>query len=128
MTVKETRLVREDNLFMPLEALTEVEEEFFSIEVGKTSSRTDSFHTRYQLEFYFDHDVTQIERVVYNSFMLLGDIGGFYGILVSVFSLINSLLNYHNAANYLVEQLYSKPTSESKTLLANKQYALKEYV
>ena len=60
--------------------------------------------------------------------MLLGDIGGFYGILVSVFSLINSLLNYHNAANYLVEQLYSKPTSESKTLLANKQYALKEYV
>ena len=52
--------------------------------------------------------------------MLLGDIGGFYGILVSVFALINSLLNYHNAENYLVEQLYGKPTGESKTLLAVK--------
>ena len=44
--------------------------------------------------------------------MLLGDIGGFYGILVSVFALINSLLNYHNAENYLVEQLYSQPKSD----------------
>ena len=102
MIVKETQLVREDNLLMSIQALTEVEEEFFSIEYGQKTSRTDSFNTRYQLEFYFDHDVTKIERVVYNSFMLLGDIGGFYGILVSVFALINRLLNYQNAENYLV--------------------------
>lgn len=58
LVIKEKQLVREDSLFFNLEGFTDVEEEFFKIEDSFFYGRTDSFHTRYQVEFSLDGDVT----------------------------------------------------------------------
>ena len=39
-------------------------------------------------------DVVSADREVYNFFMLLGDVGGFYGLFVSVAATILSVINY----------------------------------
>ena len=53
-----------------------------------------------------DRDVTKIERIVYNSFMLLGDIGGVFGLFVSVAASLLSIINYHKPENLLIHELY----------------------
>ena len=59
-----------------------------------------------QIFFSVDHDVTVINRTVYSTFMLLGDVGGFSGLLYSVGAFIVSLLTYNNPENKLVERLF----------------------
>ena len=49
---------------------------------------------------------TIIERSVYNSFMLLGDVGGFTGFLGYLCSILVSILTYKNSTNHLTRQLY----------------------
>ena len=50
--------------------------------------------------------VTKIERTVYSIFMLFGDIGGLYGLLVSLSSVIVGLVSFLSLENQLVGQLY----------------------
>ena len=50
--------------------------------------------------------VTKIERTVYSIFMLFGDIGGLYGLLVSLSSVIVGLVSFQSLENQLVGQLY----------------------
>ena len=47
-----------------------------------------------EIQFSKDRDVTRVERQVYNTFMLLGDIGGFSGLLTSIIASILSIVNY----------------------------------
>ena len=66
------------------------------------SDRASSPNVRLHLEFNLNRDVTVVTRQVYNSFQLLGDVGGIYGLLISLSSTILGILNYQKAENILV--------------------------
>lgn len=53
------------------------------------------------LGFALSKDVTLIQRDVYNSFMLLGDIGGFQGIFFTVGAALVGIFTHNNPENYL---------------------------
>ena len=59
-----------------------------------------------EFDFHYERDVVKIDRAVYNTFMLLGDVGGLFGILVSITSSLLGILNYQKAENILVADLY----------------------
>ena len=46
--------------------------------------------------------------------MLLGDVGGLYGLLFSVFATLNNVLNFQNPENSLVQKLYTGKESFMK--------------
>ena len=48
----------------------------------------------------------KVERSVYNSLMLLGDVGGLYGLLFSVLATLNSIFSFQKPENLLVQSLY----------------------
>lgn len=62
--------------------------------------------------------------------MLLGDVGGLFGILFSLSSTLIGCLTYKNAENYLVSELYSSSNegAEANQLDNSKQKSLKELV
>ena len=53
-----------------------------------------------------DRDVKTIKRQVYNSFMLPGDVGGFYSLFVSISVSILSVINYNKSENLLIGDLF----------------------
>ena len=59
-----------------------------------------------QIIFELSDMVTLFERQVYNSFMLLGDVGGFSGLLYAVGAALVGVFNYANAENFVVQSLY----------------------
>ena len=67
-------------------------------------------------------DVLKVERAVYNSFMLLGDVGGVYGILVSLVGTIWGYFNFQKTDNILTERVFA---SEPE-LKADRQIVVKE--
>ena len=69
---------------------------------------------RFELEFYATTDVTRVQRVVYNLFMLLGDVGGLSGILVTLAAILVKLLTYKNSENHLVELLFTAGSSDDQ--------------
>ena len=50
--------------------------------------------------------VKKVERSVYNFLMLLGDVGGLYGLLFSVLASFNAIFNFKKPENLLVQSLY----------------------
>ena len=52
------------------------------------------YNNRMSFTFLMDKDVLKVERQVYNIFMLLGDVGGIYGLLVSIAASLIALLNF----------------------------------
>ena len=50
--------------------------------------------------------VKKVERSVYNFLMLLGDVGGLYGLLFSVLASINAIFSFNKLENLLVQSLY----------------------
>ena len=74
-----------------------------------------------------DRDVDLVERSVYNVLMLLGDVGGLYGIFVSIAATLIGFLNYQKSENLLVADLYKEQT-DKQGLSSDSQYALKEYL
>ena len=68
-------------------------------------------------------DVVKVERAVYNSFTLLGDVGGLYGILVPLLSTILGYFNFQKIENALAERLFPKEPE----LKAIRQFFVKEY-
>ena len=113
MEIQQSLLTREDNLMMAINYVTAQEDTFFTIRELKTETRTGDFNTRLQLRYVMSHDVVMIERTVFNFFTLLGDIGGFYGLLGSIFATIHGILNYNKTENYIVQQLYRSERSKS---------------
>ena len=55
-----------------------------------------------------DKDVYAVERSVYNFLMLLGDVGGLYGIFVSIAATLLGILNYQKFDNLLVADLFRR--------------------
>ena len=80
--------------------------------------------------------MTLVERHVYNSFMLLGDVGGFSGLLFAIGSVLVRIFNFANAQNFVVQSLYEgellddsgKASGNTYELDSRKQVALKEWV
>ena len=79
---------------MGIQSLTDVEETAFEVKRFETNSITQFASNRMELLYMMDKDLTQIDRTVYNTFMLLGDIGGLYGIFISFASTILGFINY----------------------------------
>ena len=96
------------------------------------------YYVKLQLAFGMNSDVTQINREVYNSFMLLGDVGGFSGLLLSAGAFIVGLFTHNNPENFLAKNLYvpynrqdfaqAGKKIEENELNPTKQYAFKEYL
>ena len=61
-------------------------------------------------------DVIKLERSVVNTFALLGDIGGFYGLFVSIFASFYSLIHYNYSENELIEKLYRSSSRKKENL------------
>ena len=59
-----------------------------------------------EFDFFFDRNLYQMSRTVYNSYMMLGDIGGLFGLLFSISSSILGVINYQKSENILVSDLY----------------------
>ena len=53
-----------------------------------------------------NYAVKTTERSVYNFLMFLGDVGGLFGLLFSVFATLNNVFNFQKAQNFLVYSLY----------------------
>lgn len=141
--VKESILNLEDNLLMEIESVTGKDGKFFELIPQPTRSRSSPnprYFTKLILGFEIDQNVTQIERSVYNTFMLLGDVGGFQGLLFSIGAFIVSIFTFKNSENYLAKKLYEPSAShedsngqsdtetKKKELDARDQYAFKEYM
>ena len=56
--------------------------------------------------FYFSSDVHRVHRSVYNSFMLLGDVGGLFSLLFSISTTLLGVVNFQTIENTLVSDLY----------------------
>ena len=75
-------------------------------------------------------DVTLVTRQVYNTFMLLGDVGGLSGFFFAIGASIVSLLTYGKPENNMVEKLYylvnnCEAYTQKEKFDSSKQYALK---
>lgn len=95
---------------MSIEDITAIEESFFSIEQVQTENilfrDAGSYNVRLALFIQLDDTVNFIDRDVYNVFMLLGDVGGFSGLLYATSGVIVSYFSFYNAENYVVASLY----------------------
>ena len=91
---------------MSIESATEIEEKAFKLEKTDSMNKVKRSNSRLELSIQMDRDVTKVKREVYNSFMLLGDIGGLFGLFVSVFASILGITNYQKPDNHLVSDLF----------------------
>ena len=106
LNVKLGELEREDNLLMAINDVTTKTEPFFNIMKQEYADKCFYYNDRMELRFHIASEVTFVQRQVYNSFMLIGDVGGFSGFLVGLGSFIVSFLNFQNAENYVAQSLY----------------------
>ena len=51
-------------------------------------------------------DVESVERHIHNIFSLLGELGGFSGLLTSISVFFLSIFNYQKLENYIVTDLF----------------------
>lgn len=109
--IKQSILERDDNLMIAIESVTVKEEEFFDFIERPMRSRPTlipDYNSKLRLEFSLSSDANFIQRDVYNSFMLLGDIGGFSGLLFSAGAIIVGLFTHNNPQNYLTRKLFTQ--------------------
>ena len=132
--ISKSEVDRDDNLFIALQGITNVEGELVQAQIGSKFERMlfdTSKNARLQIMYSVSHDVTVINRSVYNTFMLLGDLGGLSGLLYTVGAFITSLLTYQSPENKLVEKLFVYSSvnfrQEQNELDSRKFSALKEY-
>ena len=52
------------------------------------------YETRLEVDLHVNKDRTKIQRAVYNTFALLGDVGGFYGLFVSIATTLLGIINF----------------------------------
>ena len=84
-------------MIMAIDSITDVEENYFVIEQGNDVARNYKYNSRLQQIYHFDSDVTYIERSVYNTFMLIGDVGGFIGFLSTASNFLMYVASYNNS-------------------------------
>ena len=103
--VEKDEFEREDTLTLAITEVTEIEEFGFQTKIFNTDFPRFE-HNLAEFRWYYDRNVVKIERTVYNTFMLLGDVGGLFGLFVSLASSLLNILNYQKAENILVSDLY----------------------
>ena len=64
-------------------------------------------------------NVNVVSRSVYTFWNVIGDVGGFNGVLVSVCATLVSIFSYQKSANFLVYQLYYASGPEAPEFLAS---------
>ena len=57
-------------------------------------------------------DVESVERHIHNIFSLLGELGGFQGLLTSITVFFLSIFNYQKLENYIVTDLYKREAND----------------
>ena len=101
-SIKKNEVEREDNLLLSLADLTEEKDSFFSFEELSFETHRIFFREATNIRFTVSNDLTEYRRSVYNLFLLLGDVGGFAGMLFVVGQGVMSVLNYQRLDNYMV--------------------------
>ena len=57
-------------------------------------------------------DVESVERHIHNIFSLLGELGGFQGLLTSISVFFLSIFNYQKLENYIVTDLFQREAND----------------
>ena len=94
MKVQQTAVQKEDNLFLAINGITDKEEKGFITELHEKEYSSSDRYVRLEVIFEMNKDLLQIERSVYNIFMLLGDIGGLNGLFVTAATTLLGIVNF----------------------------------
>ena len=79
---------------MDIYGVTEQEENAFEMKLKEFYNLSQYYETRLEIDIRVNRDKTIIRRSVYNIFALLGDIGGFYGLFVSIATTLLGVINF----------------------------------
>ena len=79
---------------MDIYGVTEEEDNAFEMKLRAAENLGQYYETRLEIDIIVNKDRTKIQRAVYNTFALLGDIGGFYGLFVSIASTLLGIINF----------------------------------
>ena len=109
-------LEHDDNMIMALSGITAKNSEFFSVVQYAQMTRTYGFRTRLMLEYHMSLDLTNHKRNAFTFVAVLGEVGGLYGLLVSVASTFLSFATYQRAENDLASQLYYQKDENARLL------------
>ena len=126
-TINETLLSYDNNLLMPVVGVTDNEVTFFSVNEESFQTRTPNRLCRLGIQFQMSIDQHVEDRSVFTFFDLLGNVGGFAGVLASIAAVINNFFNYQRGENQLVTQLY-KTSSDDTDSLNTEQSPTREYI
>ena len=85
------------------------------MDLGNTIDRVYESNIRYSINIFMNRDVNIVSRQVYNTFMLLSDIGGIYGLLLSFASTLLGYVNFQKSSNILVSKLFTTEKEETRT-------------
>ena len=121
---------------MELDSVTGKEETFFEVVEVSRMHNALSFHNLIEINIGQNLDARRISRSVYNIFTLLGDVGGFYGLVGGLCAAINGVFAFQKGENILSEKLYTSSEvaaatnakQSQETLNASKQWAIIEYL
>ena len=79
---------------MDIYGVTEEEDNAFEMKLRAAANLGEYYETRLEIDIIVNKDRTKIQRAVYNTFALLGDIGGFYGLFVSIATALLGIINF----------------------------------
>ena len=99
---------------MDIYQVTEQDESSFEIVELPDFYSYPIYETRIAIAIQMNLDTQTISRSIYNTFNLLGDIGGFYGLLVSFASVILGILNFNKPDNNCAEDLFKFQNNKEK--------------
>ena len=95
MKIRLSELTREDKLLMAINDVTTQVEQYYTLDIDQMYNvGFDSYNRRLEMQFAIDPNVTLVDREVYNIFMLLGDVGGFSGLLLSLGAILIGIINF----------------------------------
>ena len=110
--VQQTIVNYDDNMFISLSTLTQEEEKFYQIAFKEQRTRADSqkpdYLTRLTFSFTMNLNAKNVSRSVYTFWTVLGEVGGFYGILIYLAAYASSVFVYQKSVNHLAGKLYSE--------------------
>ena len=106
LSLQDTILDYDNNMFMSLAGITDQEVDFFEVQEEEISFITAIDGSLLEFIIVLNSDYLEINRSAYNFFQVLGDVGGFYGMLVGLASTLLGWITYGKADNYVATSLY----------------------
>ena len=79
---------------MDIFGITEQKDNAFEMKLKKGENLSHFYTSRLEIDIRVNQDKSVIRRSVYNTFALLGDVGGFYGLVLSIVTALLSVLNF----------------------------------